>query len=371
VRILVIVNTAEAGGAETLLETLYAAWHPEDQLHLMVLLGRGTLSPRLEKSFPGISYLAMRRSGSDVVRARRSAQMVIDSFRPDIIHSNLTQSDLISLLCRSRGARRIATIHTAGASRRGERAPESRLATRAVAALSRRMDATVASHESCIAYAARVGLPRPVRTIRNGVAIPVSLPSRGTQKTLLSLSRWHPMKGHEDLFRAFAGSGLHEDGWQLACAGSGMTWDNPEIAELIERTLEPSVASAVRLLGPLEDVTEILDHSAALVLSSRYGESYPMAGMEACARGRPVIATRVGGTADFVVHPDLLVAPGDWVELSQAMRLFATMSAGERAELGAQSRTRAIERFDIAERRRQYRSVFLSLLESSAERCPS
>ena len=71
---------------------------------------------------------------------------------------------------------------------------------------------------------------------------------------------------------------------------------------------------------PVEEVVDILDRSTLLALPSRT-EGTPRVIMEAFARGRGVVASRVGGIPDLVAHGEngLLVSPGDDAELADAL----------------------------------------------------
>jgi glycosyltransferase involved in cell wall biosynthesis len=355
-RVLALVNDASAGGAQSLLTALYEKW-PDDDVHLLVLLGRAELSERMERSFATVTYLGLSRNTRNLRSIRRRAQRVIDAIQPDVVHSNLTQSDLVSLVCDVRGALRVSTTHTSGTTE--GRAPENPLATRAVALLSRRFDAVIGSHESCREHAKRTGLRLPDVVIPNGVVIPHSRTPESPDRDVLSLARWHPMKGHADLFAAFVEAEIWRDGWTLTCAGPGMSLENDELLGTLWSTnAQFLVGDRIRLLGPRDDVGPILGRSSVVVLSSRYGETYPMAGMEACASARPVIATDVGGSADFVVDRRFLVPPGDYLALGRALRCYADLPEEERQSLGTQSWERAKSNFSIEGRRAAYRAVF-------------
>jgi glycosyltransferase involved in cell wall biosynthesis len=82
---------------------------------------------------------------------------------------------------------------------------------------------------------------------------------------------------------------------------------------------ELGLHSRVSLLGPRKDVQSLLSKTKFLVISSRWGEALPMAGLEALARGVPVITTDVGDCKDLVVDPTFLVNPGDASQLAIAL----------------------------------------------------
>jgi glycosyltransferase involved in cell wall biosynthesis len=71
---------------------------------------------------------------------------------------------------------------------------------------------------------------------------------------------------------------------------------------------------------PNDQISARLDASTALVLPSR-SEGLPRIVVESLCRGRPVLATRVGGITDLVVDDDngMLVGPRDPAALAEAM----------------------------------------------------
>jgi glycosyltransferase involved in cell wall biosynthesis len=74
-----------------------------------------------------------------------------------------------------------------------------------------------------------------------------------------------------------------------------------------------------------EDVGRAIDHSAFLVSPALWPEPFGMVVVEAMARGRAVIASRIGGMLDIVEdgHTGLLVEPGNVGELARALRRLA------------------------------------------------
>jgi glycosyltransferase involved in cell wall biosynthesis len=81
--------------------------------------------------------------------------------------------------------------------------------------------------------------------------------------------------------------------------------------------------------------------------------------LEAMAAGLPVVASRVGGLPEQVVHGEtgVLVAPGDPEDLAEALaRLVAD---GElRRRLGAAGRARAEQSFDLEPFRRAHLELY-------------
>lgn len=104
---------------------------------------------------------------------------------------------------------------------------------------------------------------------------------------------------------------------------------------------------AVVFLGPRQDMPELLAACDLVVLPSR-AEALPTALMEAAAAGRPVVATRVGGTAEVVEHgrTGWLVPPDDVTALVDAIATLLIDRQRARA-FGRAARQRASERFAL------------------------
>jgi glycosyltransferase involved in cell wall biosynthesis len=88
--------------------------------------------------------------------------------------------------------------------------------------------------------------------------------------------------------------------------------DGPLRPELKRRARQYGLSAKVRFLGERDDVPELLAQCDVFVRPS-FTEGMPLAVLEAMAAGLPVVATRVGGTAEVVLHGQtgFIVAPGD------------------------------------------------------------
>ncbi len=125
---------------------------------------------------------------------------------------------------------------------------------------------------------------------------------------------------------------------RLTIVGGG-----PEEGRLREQTERLGLDGQVRFEGPRprDRVRELLDRSRCLVMPSR-SEGLPRVAFEAMARGRPVIASRVGGIPDQVSDREtgLLVPPDDHLALGEAI-IELLSNPGLARRLGAASRRQA------------------------------
>ena len=195
-------------------------------------------------------------------------------------------------------------------------------------AAARRGDALVAPSSATAERLAELAgiCSSRIHVIPNGVDLDrFNLPDaptvRATVRQALGLSMREPMvlvpavlrqgKGHDVLLDAVPLIQARFPQVKIVFAGGG-----ERECELRER----SRGSAVMVLGHRADIPELLAGCDVAVLPS-LAEALPTVLIEAGAARRPVVATRVGGTADIVEHgvSGLLVPPGDSRALADAI----------------------------------------------------
>lgn len=162
--------------------------------------------------------------------------------------------------------------------------------------------------------------PRRVTIIPNGVDFDFwswkpAGDATGRSRTVLSVGRLHPVKGHDVLLRAFAIVLARVPDARLAIFGDG----NFRKA-LEDLAVELQIAHAVSFAGQAgaEDVRAAMRQASCFVLPSR-SEGLPLALLEAMAAGLPVVATRVGGVPEVIDgNMAALVPPEDPAALADA-----------------------------------------------------
>jgi glycosyltransferase involved in cell wall biosynthesis len=144
--------------------------------------------------------------------------------------------------------------------------------------------------------------------------------------------------------------------------------DGPQRRRLERRASERGVAAQVRFLGQRSDVADLLAACDVFVLPSRR-EGLGVASLEAMALARPVVATRVGGLGEAVVHEQtgLLVPPDDPGALAEALaRLLGDAALRER--LGAAGPARIAERYGSQAMVDAYERLYHEVLEERSRR---
>ncbi len=251
-------------------------------------------------------------------------------------------------LLHAAGVRRVVVHdHSSGARqvRRGVGGQAKRLATRLPWAAA---DAVVAV-SAYVAGRQRTagGVPSSrIHLVPNPVSIPEALRPRGEVRARLGLlpgrrlvaaaGRLTEEKGFVDLLEA--ADALPGDVDVLVFG------DGPERPRLEALRGRLRTGARVRLAGPRPDAAECVAAADVCVVPSRWEEAFCLAAAEPLARGRPVVATRVGAIPELVRDgvTGLLVPPASPAALAMAIQrlletpeLAASLGQAGRAHLVA------------------------------------
>ncbi len=253
-----------------------------------------------------------------------AAEKTVREFRPDVVHAHWW---LPAGLCALRAAKRadvplVITIHGSDAHLL-RYAPLRRLAHRVlhkaalVGTVSEDLRRQIQALDPQLPTAV---LRLPVTSDSAPVPMPPDPPLR-----LLAAGRLSPEKGFDVLIEAMRIALDHGLDVRLDIVGSG-----PERRKLA--ALAAPLGERVRLISalPHEDLIQKMDDVHALVAPSRR-EGLGLVALEAFTRGRPVVASAVGGLAESVRDgiDGFLVPPDDPKALAAALaRLPIGMPAG-------------------------------------------
>jgi colanic acid/amylovoran biosynthesis glycosyltransferase len=162
-----------------------------------------------------------------------------------------------------------------------------------------------------------------------------------TNKRLVNIGRLSEQKGQMLLLEAI--KILRDQGCDLTLDIIG----DGDLRETIELYLrDNNLQSIVTLLGwqSSESIVQTLDNSAAMVLPS-FAEGLPVVIMEAYARARPVITTRIAGIPELVDNEcGWLITPGSVNEIVEGIKQLLASDTLSIDQLGQKGRRRVIER---------------------------
>jgi glycosyltransferase involved in cell wall biosynthesis len=191
-----------------------------------------------------------------------------------------------------------------------------------IAGYLKRFDRVVVPGERAWQLARFLGVPEEkVRRGQYGIDLPTFAPllaqrraqPGGWPRKFLFTGRYHPEKGIDVLLAAYrAYRNSVSDPWGLTCCGTGPMNDDVSRAE------------GVTNMGFVQpgDMPAVIASHGVFVVASRF-DPWPLAIVEACASGMPVIHSEVCGSAVELVRPyfnGLGVATENVEELAGAMR---------------------------------------------------
>jgi len=176
-----------------------------------------------------------------------------------------------------------------------------------------RKSAAVTAVSSAVArHGESLGTKAMITVIPNTVDVDRFRPLDGESpedavRSVLFLGRFSRNKGPQYLLEAIPRV-LEE----IPTASFDFVGDGPLRPVLARRMLELGLNGNARIFGTVPDVVPVIQRAGVVVRPS-LTEGMSLAVMEAMACGRPILATRVAGTADVISHGEtgLLFDPGD------------------------------------------------------------
>ena len=114
--------------------------------------------------------------------------------------------------------------------------------------------------------------------------------------------------------------------------------------------LAAGVADQVRILGAVDDMPAAYLAADLVVAPSTAPESFGRAVIEACAMGRPVLASPLGATAETIIAGETgwLVEAGNPAAWAEAIKVALDLTPEARGRLGVRARTHAVTHYSLA-----------------------
>ncbi|MGZ8250098.1 glycosyltransferase family 4 protein [Methylomagnum sp.] len=365
-RLLFFASSLGAGGAERVLSILANAWAERGKQVTVVTLATPdtdfyALDPRIERI--GLAGMVDSSGPLDAIhhnlRRLIGLRRAIAAGRPEVVFSLGDQANVLTLLAGAGlGGKIIVAEHNDPRRHRIGRA-WSLLRRITYPWATRVVMLTEGTRRWALTQWPRwraSAIPNPVELATP--ANPLTRPGCFGPRTVVTLGRLAPQKGHDFLIEAFRAIAGRFPDWNLVIFGEGA--ERPAL----ERTLaEAGLTGRVHLPGTVSDVAGVLAQADLFVLSSRY-EGFPMALLEAMAAGRAVVSFDCqSGPADIITPGEdgLLVPAENAPALAEAMAALMA-DESERRRLGENARPVA-ERFSPAAILAQWESL---LAEASA-----
>jgi glycosyltransferase involved in cell wall biosynthesis len=359
VKILHVINRLSRSGAEMMLYKLLLAL-PERENGLahgvISLMDDGEFRPAIEALGVPVHAVGVRRgmpSPAALWRLRR----LIAEVRPDLVQCWMYHSNVATSLAAAKRRPVVWGIrHSIYDLAREKRL--TRWLIRSGPKLSGRVARIVYCSRASADQHEALRYPRSKTTvIPNGFDVEVFRPNDKARRELRAelgvppeavivghAARYHPMKNHAGLLRAFAKAvSLRHPQVHLAMAGSDVSRDNRALTGLIAGL---DISERIHLLGERRDMPRLMA-GFDIYASPSWSEAFPNVLGEAMASGLPCVATDVGDSAAVVVDTGRVVPPGDEAGLAEALSQLIEAGAEVRQKLGAEARKRIVRDFSL------------------------
>ena len=381
VRVTHVITGLARGGAEIMLLRLLGAmdrarFAPE----VVSLRGPGVIGPRIAAL--GIPVHDAGLSGglprpSDL----RRLTGLVRRARPDLVHTWMYHADLFGGLAARLGCGIpvIWALHNSTLDPR-----QVKLATRATvrlnALLSRWLPSRIVScSETAAALHRDLGYAADkLLVIPNGFDVGVFAPDPAARAAVRaelgladgtplvgSFARFHPQKDHRTLCDAAGRVAAANPAVHFVLAGEGIEWTNATLAGWIAAS---GSRERFHLLGERDDMPRLTAALDLLVVSSSFGEAFPLVIGEAMASEVPCVVTDVGDARQMVGDTGRVVPPRDPAALAGAIGELLRLTPESRAGLGRRARDRVARELSLAAIAERYQSLYLDVLGETARR---
>jgi glycosyltransferase involved in cell wall biosynthesis len=237
---------------------------------------------------------------------------LVHTFRPDVVNVHFPdhQIDFVLALRQRFGFRLIVSLHgheiervALSNSEKGCKAPKHSVEAQGLQLILREADAVTACSQHLLDKAIGVepSIAAKAQVIHNGID-----PKRFLDKSphfhprpyALAFGRLTLKKGFDLLLKAFAQAQAVEREIDLIIAGKG-----EEQNALIQQAKQLGLERRVHFRGQAtpEEVVRLLNGCLFVVVPSRY-EPFGIVALEALAAGKPLLATKTGGLAEFLTE---------------------------------------------------------------------
>ena len=322
-RILLVISSLAAGGAERVISEMANWWAAHDR-KVAVLTLENTyadhylLHPSVERITIDWQLPRTRlHIPSQYIKHQTMLRNAVLNYKPDVLISFIDRTNIRMLFALA--GTEVPLIVTERTDPRYHHIGLSwSLVRRLMYPFS---SALVVQTNAVTAWAKQIVPNNRIRVIQNFVrAMPepkdIKSEADRLQPFLLSVGRLGKEKGHDLLIRAFSDAQSRQEYWRLVILGEG-----PERSKLEKLAGTLGIRDAVVMPGIVKEPTEWMHKAQFFALPSRY-EGFPNALLEAMACGCAVIATDCpSGPAEIIHHNEngLLVPKEDIKALSAGM----------------------------------------------------
>jgi len=374
-RIVHIITDLFPGGAETMLSRLLSLLKEDDiDLCVISLSSDGIIGDKLRANNIPVQVLGMKPNALNPLLFFRLANW-LRILNPDIVQTWMYHSDLIGGVASkiAGGFPVIWGIHNSNLDPKN-----SKRITRWVVKLCAILSKTIPNLISYCSFVSKdlhikMGYHSQImRFVPNGFDLQLFKPDpiayqsvreelglSGDQPIVGFLGRYDPQKDLQNLIKA--ASILHQKlpDVHFVLAGVGIDNENSTLTKWISDAKLPQL---FHLLGRREDTPRLTAAFDLLVISSAYGEAFPLVLGEAMSCEVPCVATDVGDSKLIIGETGRIVPPRDHQALANACYEILSMTLDQRSELGKAARKIIADNYSITTMANIYKNIYHELI---------
>jgi len=350
IKVLHLITSLEVGGAQHGMLLGLPRFDSDRYEHIVCsIMDRMQMAQQFRSAGIEVRTLGLSRK-TDVSVALR-LRSLLKELRPDVLHTYLLHANVLGrIIGRLTGVPAIiGSERTIGQARRW-----GRLATKLTNPLTDAVE--VNSEIGGKAIVSDLGVPsNKVELVRSGLDLAAFSAStkRADIRSELGLNdnhhlvtfigRLRPVKGVEYGIKAFAVASVQHQNLRIALAGEG-----EQLGYLQDLTSQLGISENVTFLGVRNDLPDLLAATDSVLMPS-LNEGFPRTAIEAMAAGKPVIATRVGGTPEAIIDGETgILVPAKDVEAMAAALSNLVDDTELQTRLGTAGRARAQQNYSLA-----------------------
>jgi glycosyltransferase involved in cell wall biosynthesis len=172
------------------------------------------------------------------------------------------------------------------------------------------------------------------------------------------IARFDSKKDHRTFLHAARRILNHNPYTHFILCGDRVDETNPDFKLLLQET---GAFNGIHLLGPREDIPQIMAAMDVVVSSSAFGEGFPNVIGEAMATEVPCVVTDVGDSAKIVGQTGRVVAPKNPNALADGVIELLNLSVEKRQELGGKARKRIRDYYSLEKIVRDYEKLYRNI----------
>lgn len=363
--ILYVITDMGLGGAEILLVNLANEMRLRGHHIEIVVLGKTNSHVKtIDPAIP-VHQVGMKKSPIGILQALAQLRQLSKTREWHIVHSHMFHANLIARLAKYffSGAKIISSAHSDHDG--------GRLRTLAYRMTERLSNLNTNVSQDALDKYVEVGAFQLVKSLcvynfidtvryRKITEARMNLRKannvRDTDLALLTVGRMVPEKNQALLLKACSLLVADFPNLRIFLVGDGVL--RPDLER---QSNELGLSRHVVFCGMQRNVADWCSFADLFVLTSDI-EGFGLVLAEAMACECPTISTDVGGCAEVVGNPDLLVKAKSEAQLAEKISNFLQMSGAERREIGRVLRDRVVKNFDLKTVVGQWENIYRSLL---------